>query len=204
MRLAPKCHFVMGLPLFTQLGLLRLWGPITLCANLRLRWGPKKSCSPHWELSNDMSHVTCTQGNRGDSWLLVVESQITYLTPDPYFGHNLCFKCSNGSCKPILDIYVSRTFQWYKKIFNPIGFDLCNRFLKIQESIIIIAPKMRTHLGGWRFIPSHSLTFPGAWDVTLELPSWLAPLQVLALVASPRLGLQDKIYCGEFVGNGDK
>ncbi len=33
------------------------------------------------------------------------------LTLDPSFGYNLCLKCPNGSCKPILDIYVLRAFQ---------------------------------------------------------------------------------------------
>jgi hypothetical protein len=33
------------------------------------------------------------------------------LTIGPSFGHNLCFKYSNGSCKPTLDIYILRTFQ---------------------------------------------------------------------------------------------
>jgi hypothetical protein len=44
-----------------------------------------------------MWHATYTQVNQGDSQLLVVESQIT-------IRHNLCFKYSNGSCEPILDI----------------------------------------------------------------------------------------------------
>jgi hypothetical protein len=57
-----------------------------------------------------MSHATCMQGNRGDSRLLVVENQIANLISDPSFGHNLCFKCPNGSCEPILDIYVPRDF----------------------------------------------------------------------------------------------
>jgi hypothetical protein len=43
-----------------------------------------------------MWHATYTQGNRGDSQLLVVEGQIANLTPNPFFGHNLCFKCPNG------------------------------------------------------------------------------------------------------------
>jgi hypothetical protein len=81
-----------------------------------------------------MLHATCTQRNRGDSWLWMVGSQIANLTPDLSFGHNLCFKCPNGSCKFILDIYVLRGFQWYKELFNPMGFDPCNRFLKIWES----------------------------------------------------------------------
>jgi hypothetical protein len=51
-----------------------------------------------------MLHTTYTQRNQGDSQLLVVESQIANLTPDPSFGDNLCFKYPIGSCEPILDI----------------------------------------------------------------------------------------------------
>jgi hypothetical protein len=54
----------------------------------------------------------------------------------------------------------------------------------------ILTPKMGIHLGVWGFIPSHSFALPGAWNVTLGLPSWPAPLQAFALVASPRLGLR--------------
>jgi hypothetical protein len=93
-----------GVPKFPKLGLLQLWGPIILCVDLRLKWGLKKSYSPCWEFSKGMWHTTYTQGNQGDSWLLVVKNQIVNLTIDLYFGHNLCFKCPNGSCKPILDI----------------------------------------------------------------------------------------------------
>jgi hypothetical protein len=88
------------------------------CANIQLRWGPKKSYSPCWELSNDMWNVTCTQVNQGDFWLLMIGSQIGNLTFGFSFGHNLCFKCSNGMYEPILDIYVPRAFQWCKKTFQ--------------------------------------------------------------------------------------
>ncbi len=87
-----------------KLRLLQLWSPITLCANLRSQWGLNQSCSTRWELSNDMSHATYTQGNRVDSWLLVVGNQIVNLTPCLSFGHNLCFECPNGWCEPILNI----------------------------------------------------------------------------------------------------
>jgi len=70
-----------------------------------------------------MWHATYTQVNQGDSWLLVVESQIDSLTPNLSFGHNLCFKYSNGTCEPISDIYVPIAFQWYKELFNPMSFD---------------------------------------------------------------------------------
>jgi len=79
-RLTPKCHFV--------LGLLQFWGPITLCADLLLKWGLNQSCNPCWDLFNNMLHATYTQGNKGDSWLLVVGSQIAYLSPIYYFSHN--------------------------------------------------------------------------------------------------------------------
>ncbi len=101
-----------GVPKFPQFGLPRLWGSITLRANLRLRWGLKQSYSPRRELSKYMLHTTWTWGNRSDYRLLVVGNQITNLIHDPSFGHNLCFECPNGSCKPILDIYAPRYFQW--------------------------------------------------------------------------------------------
>ncbi len=74
------------------------------------------------------------------------------------------------------------------------GFDPCIRPLKIWESIGTPIPTMGVHLGVWMFIPSHSFALPGTWDVIPRLPSWRATLQALALVASPRLGLQDHKY----------
>jgi hypothetical protein len=49
-----------GVPKSRQLGLLQLWSPITLRADLRLRCGLKKSCSSCQELSNDMWHAPCS------------------------------------------------------------------------------------------------------------------------------------------------
>ncbi len=131
---------------FLKLGLLQLWRPITLHEDLRSKWGLKQSRSPHQELSNEMWHATCTQGNPCDYRLLMTGSQIANLTPGPSFGHNLCLKCLNGSCKPILDIYVLRAFQLYNEILNPMGFDPCNLFLKIWESIGTLTPKVGAHL----------------------------------------------------------
>ncbi len=34
----------------------------------------------------------------------------------------------------ILDIYVSKKFQWYEELFNPMSFDPWNTFLKIWDS----------------------------------------------------------------------
>jgi len=99
-----------------------------------MRWGLKQSCSPRWELFNDMLHDTCTQGNRGDLWLLVVRNQSANLTLDPSFGHNLCFRCPNGSCEPTLDIYISVVFQWYKEC------KLCQNNLNANLINIVMMP----------------------------------------------------------------
>jgi hypothetical protein len=53
----------------------------------------------------------------------MVENQIGTLTPIISFNHNFCYKYSNGSCEPILDIHLSKAFQWYKNFFNPMNFD---------------------------------------------------------------------------------
>jgi hypothetical protein len=137
-----------------------------------------------------MWHVTWMQGNHGNYWLLVVKSHTANLTPNPSFGHNLCFKCPNGSCKLILDIYVSRYFQWYKEFFNAMSFDPWNFLLKIWESIGTPTPKVGVQFGIWVFIAPHSPTFPGSWNVTPGLHFWPAPSEAFALVANPRLGLR--------------
>jgi hypothetical protein len=121
--------------------------------------------------------------------------KIANLTPDPSFGHNLCFKCPNGSREPILNINDPRAFQWYKELLNTMGFDPYNYSLKIRECIGTLTPKVGVHLGVWRFIPLHFPTLLGAWDVIPGLLSWLAPLQALALVANPRLGLWQWVWC---------
>jgi hypothetical protein len=110
MGLTPKCHFVSKLPnvspKFLKVRNPTTLGPISLCADLWLRWSLKQSCSPRRKLFNNMWHTTYTQGNQSNFWLWMVENQVDNLTPRPYFGHNLCFKCPNGSCEPILDIYI--------------------------------------------------------------------------------------------------
>jgi hypothetical protein len=161
----------LGVPKFLKLGFLELWKPITSYKYLWLRWNIKQSCSHHWNFFNNMWHVTCTQVNQGDSWRLVVGSQIRILTPGPSFGHNLCFKYSNESCEPILDIYALRDFQWCKELFNLMNFGSWNCFIKIQDFVGILTPKVGVHLGMCGFIPSHSFTFQEC-----KFNSWVALL----------------------------
>ncbi len=139
-----------------------------------------------------MSHIAYTQGNRINPQLLVVRSQIASLTPSFSFGHNLCLKCSNGQCKPILDIFASIAFQLYKELSKAMGFDPCNYALKVRESIWDSNSQHGSSLGSVRV---HSLTLfalPRACDVIPESFSWPATLQPLGLVASLMLELQQK------------
>jgi len=109
------------------------------------------------------------------------------------FGHNLCFKCSNDQCEIILDIYVPRDFQWYKERHNPLSFDPWNYSLKFRESTGTPSPKVGVALGVWGFIPSHFLTLPGVCDVTPGLPFGPHFCNPFALVASPKLRLQQPL-----------
>ncbi len=151
----------MGVSKFPKLGLPQLWGHITLCVDLRFIWALKKSYNPCQKIFNGMLQINYTQGNQVDSWLLVVGSQIANLTLSFSFGHNLYSKCLNGSCEPILDICVLIAFQWYKELFNPLGFDPCNRSLKIRESTETPNSQSESSLGSVRFIPSHFPSLPG-------------------------------------------
>jgi hypothetical protein len=134
---------------------MTLEGAIMFCVDSRLKWGLKKSCNPCWKLSNGMWYTTYTQVNQGDYWLLVVKSQIGNLFLGLSFGHNLCFKSSNGSYDLVLDIYVPKVFQWYNELFNPMNFDPWNLPMKIQDSMGTSIPKVGAHLGVWGV---HSLT----------------------------------------------
>jgi hypothetical protein len=165
-----------GVPKSRQLGFSQFWSPIILRADLRLRCGLKQSCN-----SCGKSHVVYRQINRVDSRLFLVGSQIGSLTPDLFFGHNLCFRYLNEQCEPILDIYVSRAFQWYKERHNTLSFDPSNCSLKFQESIGTPSPKVGVALGVWVFTPSHFLTLLGVCDVTPRLPLGLHPCNAFAL-----------------------
>jgi len=56
-------------------------------------------------------------------------------------------KCPNGSCEPILNSCILRVYQWYKKLFDPIG----------------LAPAITL----WRFESPSELQLP-RWELTWE------------------------------------
>jgi len=93
-----------GVPKLSRVGLLGLWELISPGSNLWLEWGLNQSCSSPRELFNALSHPFYRRWEEVDSWLLVVGSQTTNLTPGPSFAHNLGCRCPNGSCEAILDI----------------------------------------------------------------------------------------------------
>jgi len=107
-RLHPNGYFSrdsrVGVTKSRQMGLPRLWSPITLRADLGSRCGLKQSCISRRELSNAMLHSRIGHREKVYSRLLVVGSQTGNSTPGPSFGHNLCFRCPNEDCEPILDI----------------------------------------------------------------------------------------------------
>ncbi len=120
----------------------------------------------------------------------MVGSQISNLTFDLSFGHNLCFKYSNETCKPILDIYILESFKWYNELFSRMNFEPTITLWKFKSQLGFQLPKWEPTLGVCGFIPSHPPTFMGAWNVTLELHPWPAPLKALTLDEKPRLRLQ--------------
>jgi len=131
-----------GVPKLSRFRLPGLWELITLGSDLGLGWGTKQSCNSPWELSNGVLHYIFTHRGQVDSRLLVVRSQTISLTPDPYFVHNLCWGCPNGSSQAIFDIYVSIPFQQNIEHSNARCFGLCNWTLKFQESQRTPSPQL--------------------------------------------------------------
>jgi len=204
---APKCHFVSGFPNGSP-KILAIRIPIILGAH-NFAWKItdwdevwRKSCSPRQELSNVMLHATCTQGNRGDSWLLVVGSYIDNLTPDLSFGYNLCVKCPNGSYEPIFDIYVPRAFS--NDIMNSLIWWVLTPaivFWKFKSPSELQLPKWELT---WECEGSFPHILLHSWEHERWLPNFIFGLHLrkpLALVVNPRLGLRHfRSYAGLGVG----
>jgi hypothetical protein len=100
-------------PEIVPVGVPGLWELITPDCRVWSQRGLNKSCSPHRDLSNDISHSQFGGREEVDFRLLMVGSQIASLTPGPSFAHNLGCGCPNDQCEGILDIYTSRPFQWH-------------------------------------------------------------------------------------------
>jgi hypothetical protein len=121
-------------PEIVPVGVPGLWELITPDCEVWLRQGLNQSWSPRRDLSNYISHSQFGGRKKVDSRLLVVGSQIANLTPGPSFAYNLGYKCPNGQCEAIFDIYASRPFQWHQEHLNARCFGPCYRTLNIRES----------------------------------------------------------------------
>jgi hypothetical protein len=93
------------------LDFLQICETITFCSDVRLGRGLKQTFSSRRKLFKGVSHFACTHYGWVDSRFSMVGSQTGNVTLDFSFCPNLCCRCSNGSCKPTLDIYTSITFQ---------------------------------------------------------------------------------------------
>jgi hypothetical protein len=98
-------------PETVPVGVPGLWELITPDCRVGSPRGLNRSYSPRRDLFIDVSHSQIECREEVDFRLLVVGSQIGNLTPGPSFAHNLGFRCPNGQCKAIFDIYASRPFQ---------------------------------------------------------------------------------------------
>ncbi len=107
----------------------------------------------------------------------------SHFDPQLVFSHNLCCKYLNGSCEPILDIYVLRVFEWYEEVLNSMSFDLSSHFLKFGSPSRRQLPFTEFKFHSFTF--SHTLE---SVNVTPKLHSRLAFFYALALVVNPRLG----------------
>jgi hypothetical protein len=100
-----------GVPKLSRVGVPELWTAIAPRPKLELGRAPNQSWSSCRELFNAMLHSLRRRREEVDSQLLVVTNQTDSLTPGPSFAHNLGYRCSNGQCEVILDIYASRPFR---------------------------------------------------------------------------------------------
>ncbi len=74
------------------------------------------------------------------------------------------------------------------------GFDPCNRLLKIRESIGTPTPNVGIPLGVRGFFPSHSFALPGAWNATPRLSFGLHPCKSLPWSRAQGLGYDKSTF----------
>jgi hypothetical protein len=129
-------------PETVPVGVSRLRELITPDCKVWLQRGLNQTCSPRRDIFNDVSHSQFGGREEVDSRLLVVGSQTASLTLGPSFAHNLGYRCPNGQCEAIFDIYASRPFQWHQEHLNARCFELCCRTLNIRESRRTQSPQL--------------------------------------------------------------
>jgi len=123
-------------------GVLGLWELITPDREVWSGRGLNQTCSPRWDLFNDVLHSQFGGREEVDPRLLMVGSETASLTPGPSFAHNLSYRCPNGQCEAIFDIYASRPFQWHQEHLNARCFGPFCRTPNIRESRRTTSPQL--------------------------------------------------------------
>jgi hypothetical protein len=100
----------------------------------------------------------------------MVGSQIGNSTLGHFFGHNLCFKSPNGSCKPISNIYVPKAFQWHKESLNLMSLTRAIALWKFGSPLGLQLPKWELT---WECGGSFPHIFLHSWEHEMWLPSSL-------------------------------
>jgi hypothetical protein len=103
----------------------------------------------------------------------------------PFLGHNLCFKNPNGSCKPILNIYIQGAFQWYNELIQPMDFDPTIALWRFRNPLRLQLPK-------WEFTWECGGSFPHTLLHSQEHEMWLPGSLLAYIFASPCLGREPK------------
>jgi hypothetical protein len=150
-----------------KVGILMTLGPITLCEDLWLRWGPKQSYSFHRKLSNGMSHITCTWGNWVNSQFLMVGSQIANLT----FNLLLAITCVSDVQMGHVSPFQTFTVQYFfNEITNFLIHWILTRTITLWKFVRVKTQFVATLL--WQSV-----------RMRLTLPKWGlgSPLRLLKL-----------------------
>ncbi len=167
----------MGISKFPQLGLLRFWGRIIPMQTSDCNDVQSKVVAFVNNFPTVCRRLPTRNGIGSNFWLLMVGSQTASLTSGLSFDHKLCYKYSNGQCEPILDIFTSIDFQWYKELFKAMTFYPCNRVLKIRDSIRDFNSQHGSSFGSVRVHAFTLFALPGVCDVAPRSLSSPAPLQ---------------------------
>jgi len=145
-----------------KLGFPWLWGPITLHADLKLRWGLKKSCSPCRELSNNLSHATC---------MLWSEVKLSIWLP----ALLLAIIC-------VSDVHMGDACSFYTFTFQELSNDIKNSsnywVLTPEITLWKFGSPLGVHFPKWELLWEFEETFPHTFHTpgNMRYDSWASLL----------------------------
>jgi hypothetical protein len=162
-------------------------------ASRPLKCGLKQNCSFCQKLSNGMSHALWNQVNQVDSQLFLSEVKLAVWFLALLLAITCVLDIQMSKCELILDIYVSRAFQWYKERHKPLHLtpEIASEVSGVHRDSI---SQSESCLGS---VNVHSLTFFHTFLYSQEYVVWLSSFLLartlttpLLLVTNPKLGLR--------------